>query len=129
VPVAIGITIAWLLNIAPFAGRNLDRNKKERDMFGSKAKKIRELEYKLAERDSKLHSLRHDLDVNEKNLELIKKRLDSTPEDCTPGRWCNACAFSKCVHMYSPYHNDFELVYLCGREQSCKNFIQREVEE
>ena len=98
-------------------------------MFGRKTRKIIELEYKLEKRDSELHDLRHDVEVYEKKLELIKKRLDSTPDDCTPGKWCKACAFSKCFCMYNPNHDEFESVYLCGRDASCKNFIQKEFEK
>lgn len=95
-------------------------------MFGRKARRIRELEYDKTRREQELRNLRHEMATYEKKLEHVRKCLDSTPEDCTPGRWCEACDFSKCIHIYNPCHDDFERVYVCNRGEACKNFIQKE---
>lgn len=95
-------------------------------MFGKKTKRIRELMYENSRLEGELRQYKHDLKTYENKLEHIRKNFDSTPDDCTPGKWCEACAFSKDYRMYNPHHGAFECIYLCNRERSCKNFVQRE---
>ena len=98
-------------------------------MFGRKTKRIRELEYTVARRDTELRTLKHNMTVTEDKLKHIRKLLDSTPTDCTPGRWCGACTFGKGFHIYDANYETFEIVYLCTREKTCKNFIQKTEEK
>ena len=65
-------------------------------------------------------------------LRAIQDLVDSTPSDCTPGKWCAACEFSRCFHL--PSHSSYSLnkdnvIYVCGKSEVCKNFLQREIAE
>ena len=65
-------------------------------------------------------------------LRAIQDLVDSTPSDCTPGKWCAACEFSRCFHL--PSHSIYSLnkdnvIYVCGKNEACKNFLQREIAE
>lgn len=71
-------------------------------------------------------------DILRGKLKAIQEFVDSTPSDCTPGKWCAACEFSRCFHLpsrgiYSLNKDNF--VYVCGKNEVCKNFLQREIAE
>ena len=69
-------------------------------------------------------------DILREKLKATQNFVDSTPSDCTPGEWCAACEFVKCFHV--PNRNmDFgcyDSIYVCGKSEVCKNFLQRKVE-
>lgn len=71
-------------------------------------------------------------DILRGKLKAIQNFVDSTPSDCTPGKWCAACEFSRCFHL--PSHSIYSLnkddvIYVCGKSEVCKNFLQREIAE
>lgn len=91
------------------------------DIFSRK--KVRELEDKLriAERErddykSEVYELRD-------GLKSIEKAIDSTPKDCIRGSWCQACEFGKELTVSGVFRNYTFCV--CGKGDSCKNFIQK----
>lgn len=71
-------------------------------------------------------------DILRGKLKATQNFVDSTPSDCTPGKWCAACEFSRCFHL--PSHSIYSLnkddvIYVCGKSEVCKNFLQREIIE
>ena len=71
-------------------------------------------------------------DILRGKLKAIQEFVDSTPSDCTPGKWCAACEFSRFFHLPSRsiYSlNKDNVVYVCGKNEVCKNFLQREIAE
>lgn len=71
-------------------------------------------------------------DILRGKLKATQNFVDSTPSDCTPGKWCAACEFSRCFHL--PSHSIYSLnkddvIYVCGKSEVCKNFLQREIAE
>lgn len=102
------------------------------DIFNRK--KIRELEEKLARAQMESNKYRNMAAHLEYRLDGISRVSDNTPEDCKRGHWCAACEFGKVYHYLESY--DFSMgiktrnqIYVCGKGESCKNFIQKEIEE
>lgn len=69
----------------------------------------------------------------ESELKLSLALKDIIPEDCNQGRYCEACAFAKKFnyHAYGYFSGHETLIsgIMCGKGESCKNFIQKEIEE
>lgn len=70
-------------------------------------------------------------DILRGKLKATQNFVDSTPSDCTPGKWCATCEFSRFFHL--PSHSIYSLnkdnvIYVCGKSEVCKNFLQRKVE-
>ena len=71
-------------------------------------------------------------DILRGKLKAIQDVVDSTPSDCTPGKWCAACEFSRCFHLpsHSIYSlNEGNVIYVFGKSEVCKNFLQKEIAE
>jgi hypothetical protein len=60
-------------------------------------------------------------------LEQIGSVSEKLPEDCVKGPWCQACDFSKTFHYTDYYAGPLRTGYVCGKSESCKNFVQKEV--
>lgn len=84
-----------------------------------------ELERKFARVKQERDRLEFELNCSTTALKDIQDMQATIPEDCIPGEYCRACEFVKSYF----YHNRHALVtgYTCGKGQSCKNFIQKEV--
>ena len=92
--------------------------------------KRKELEAIVAEKDREIGRLRCRLDYYEAKFEEIQKAVDATPDDCKPGEYCKACAFSK-VYVIRDFYGGNCLVptYLCNKAGSCEKFVQKKTEE
>lgn len=102
------------------------------DIFNRK--KIRDLEEKLIDTEIERNNYRNMAISLEQKLDDIARLEETTPEDCKKGPWCVACEFGKVYHYME--HYDFNTntricnkIYVCGKGESCKNFIQRENNE
>lgn len=100
------------------------------DIFNRK--RIKELEEKLydteLERDKYIGKAA-ELDAK---LREIGRLEESVPTDCVKGPWCEACEFVRTFHYRKYYgHSNYSTncMYVCGKGESCKNFVQRKVEE
>ena len=100
------------------------------DIFNRK--KVQQLEEKLydteLERDKYIGKAA-ELDAK---LREIGRLEEMVPADCVKGPWCEACEFVRMFH-YSKYYGykckGLETIHVCGKGASCKNFVQRKVEE
>lgn len=97
-------------------------------MFQSKRKRIEQLEAQLLVKDIKINRLEDIISKHEKRFEDMQNMLNSTPEDCRIGEYCKACSFSKAYYIHNRRHDEYEVVYLCNKAGSCKDFVQKEVE-
>lgn len=112
-------------------------------MFGKKRKEyeeeIRKLEFVIHDLKQEISDLKEEVtcfkastESLEKDLDNITKMKDSTPEDCKRGEWCKACEFSR-IYFSRVYHGGAVWrscpTYMCGKGESCKNFVQRKEEE
>lgn len=107
-------------------------------MFGKKRKEreeeIRKLESVIYDLNQKISELNGEVtrykDIVKSlksDLDSITKLKDATPEDCKQGEWCKACEFVK-VYLSRSYFSDglwrTTPRYICGKGESCKNFVQ-----
>lgn len=78
----------------------------------------------LEERDDLLK----DRDELRAKLKEVLELKDAIPEDCTPGSYCQACEFAKrfCYYHASPLGSGWLEGHICGKTQSCPNFIQKD---
>lgn len=56
---------------------------------------------------------------------------ETVPKDCVRGPWCEACEFVKTFyvsHYYGFAQSDVRKAYVCGKGQSCNNFVQKKFE-
>lgn len=116
------------------------------DIFNRK--RVEELEMEREELLKDVESLKSEnsdlrvcLDKAISDLKHILSAKQDIPEDCTPGPWCKECAFGKSWasgyyvtsrYYHRHYHTGYDSIcsgYLCGKGKSCKNFIQKKVEE
>lgn len=98
----------------------------DRDYIKNLEKKLCDAEY---ERDRYITKA----DELATKLKEITKLEDSIPEGCEKGPWCKACEFVRTYH-YTEYYGAYgghslETIYTCSKGKSCKNFIQKEIEE
>lgn len=98
----------------------------------SNLKRVKELERELEktklERDN-YHGELCDLEFKFKNMGKLQ---ESVPEDCKKGPWCESCAFVKKFYLHRNYGyvvGGVETAYICGKSDSCSNYVQRENEE
>lgn len=94
--------------------------------------RVAELERKLAvaERDRDKYRVR--LSDLENTLERVSNIEDTIPEDCKKGSWCKACEFARVFHYredaaYMGYITD--TVYVCGKGESCQNFVPKNMKD
>ena len=58
------------------------------------------------------------------------KIRDSVPKDCIVGIYCRGCTFVKEYCYHETFHCGPVITgYYCGKGESCKNFIQKKVED
>ena len=91
--------------------------------------------------EDKLYSVSHDVleyvtrlqkenQMLRDKLESVQHLVDTTPVDCTPGKWCRGCEFSKTYHIPKPTSygmlGAYDVLYVCGKGETCRNFLQRE---
>lgn len=100
-------------------------------MFGTEKLKHRilELEKELKKRDSQISKMDSCLKDYIRKFEMMQNISSNTPDDCKRGEWCKACEFANVYHVPSLYMLDYELtttpIYICGKGESCKNFVQK----
>ena len=89
-----------------------------------KAYEIAHLRYEIGCLTDENRRLNGENDILREKLEAIQNFVDSTPSDCTPGKWCAACEFSSCFIL-----PNCDYIYVCGKGRACKNFLQRKIIE
>lgn len=94
-------------------------------------KKVAELERQVQELERKNHNLIDENAALKMKFDQMAELEESVPSDCVRGPWCQACEF---VKTYS-YHQHYGLgqwhsvtAYMCGKGESCKNFVQKELD-
>lgn len=109
----------------------------EFDIFGRK--RIKSMSQELFLKDKEISSLKREntdlrdcLSDTENALKNIIAVKETVPEDCIPGEYCRSCEFVKPFryrnYVYNTYKSNIQ-GYYCGKGESCKNFIQKEIEE
>ena len=93
------------------------------------------------DREDKLYSVSHEVleyvtrlqkenQMLRKKLDAVQQASDTTPVDCTPGKWCRGCEFSKSYRIpkFAEYGElgAYDILYVCGKGATCRNFMQRE---
>lgn len=87
---------------------------------------------RIAELERENIRLSNLLDYANDTIRDITRLRDNTQEDCIKGPWCQSCEFVKSYRIYGrrdPNFTSVKLVYICGKAESCPNFVQREVKE
>lgn len=104
------------------------------DIFNKK--RVAKLEEDLAKaqkelyREQKLRESYRDELANLKEIAEFEKH--AMPEDCRKGPWCASCEFAKGYYRYEYDcwgRGRSVWDYACGKGESCKNFIQKEVND
>lgn len=93
-------------------------------MFSNK--KVTELETRLAEKTRENDRLRSRLFVLEQQIADMEAVANTTPPDCKRGSWCKACEFVRTYRVTGCYSGVIEPVYICGKGESCANFVPKE---
>lgn len=100
------------------------------DIFGRK--RIKELDSELFETKRELERT----DASYKALLAEFKELgrlkEFEPEGCKKGPWCKACEFVKEFTHYEHFMTGSVPIatgYVCGKGESCVNFVQKKIEE
>lgn len=100
------------------------------DIFNKKA--LEELKDKNAKLEKEKDRLIEDLAELTTKFEEMGKLEASEPPDCKRGPWCRACEFVKTYHCKDYYSGLFSGItmtgYMCGKGESCKHFVQKEIE-
>lgn len=91
--------------------------------------RVEELEQEIVRLKSKLHEAESRAISAENALERFMELRDSAPEDCVSGSYCQACEFVKEFYYHEGWRGPIFTGYYCGKGKSCKNFIQKRVEE
>ena len=104
------------------------------DIFNKKRIKDLETEVKrLRDVESEKNELKHMLNNVERELKTVLKLKEYIPEDCIPGIYCEACEFAKRYRYENwGFFNNRATLFsgtICGKAESCKNFVQREIKE
>ena len=100
------------------------------DIFNRK--KVEELEKEVQDLNRLLELVKKERDDARKKVDHLNETLknfivmrDDIPADCKPGEYCRACEFVKPYQFSNMY--GVTTGYTCGKGQSCKNFVQKEV--
>ena len=96
------------------------------DIFNRK--RVKELERDLENAKWDKNRILSDLRCLEAKFGALGDFPEAVPEDCVRGPWCKACEFVKTYHYSSYYtrHSEMLVAYVCGKGESCKQFVQRE---
>lgn len=89
--------------------------------------KIDDLKDGIKDRDEQIKELTSTNEALERSLEEIDLAMKSTPEDCKPGEYCEACHFGRTytirrLHVGVTYEKN---IHLCNKAGSCENFVQK----
>ena len=109
----------------------------EIDIFN--LKKIKAMSQELFLKDKEIARLKGEntdlkncLDDTENAMKNIISVKKTVPEDCIQGEYCRSCEFVKTFLHYNYIPNVRKSIikgYFCGKGESCKNFIQKEIKE
>lgn len=89
---------------------------------------VRKLTRRRNELERNLMDARDRADLAEKRLAAMNEVIETVPEDCKPGKYCEGCMFAKqYIIRYWPRTSRYEFGLYCGKSESCKNFIQKGV--
>lgn len=94
----------------------------------TKSQKIKELEAQLEKKDRKIANLEDQVSGYQMKFEAIEESLKATPKDCKWGEYCRGCSFAD-SYFYRDRFGDLRQIYFCGKQNSCQNFMQKEVNE
>ena len=97
-------------------------------MKQTKRRRIKELEAELEKKDRKIRNLEDQVTCYQMKFEAIEETLKTTPKDCKWGEYCRGCSFG-CSYFYRDRFGDLRQIYLCSKQNSCQNFIQKEVND
>ena len=84
----------------------------------TKAKRIELLEAQLRSEKSKNTVLNDKCTLLERKVEEMTKVYNSIPADCTPGKYCESCAFSRLFYIRGEGYK-----YLCNKAGTCQHYI------
>ncbi len=91
--------------------------------------KVEELEREIASLKHELLETKYRANNAEQSLKRFLELRDTAPKDCTSGTYCRACEFVKEFGYRGYWSSTILTGYYCGKGVSCKNFIQKKVEE
>lgn len=97
------------------------------DIFNRK--KVAEQARIIEDLERKNHNLIDENAELKMKFDEMSKLQESIPTDCVRGPWCKACEFVKTYHYVDHYGlGRFNTVtaYVCGKGNSCTNFVQKE---
>lgn len=100
------------------------------DIFGKK--RIAELERELEEATRASYKYARQRDEYKEALAEITKDEVIEPDGCIRGPWCAACEFAKeyrILHYGTYGAYEVEHKHMCGKAQSCKHFVQKEISD
>lgn len=100
---------------------------------------IDELRKEISDKNGLIRHLTSEVDrlhnLDDK-LKVIEEHFDRTPDDCTPGKWCAGCEFSRAISVPDTiYHVDCfghcnydrKVIHVCERAMACSEFVPKEV--
>lgn len=88
-----------------------------------------DLKKEIARLNDRIYILKNEIDYYENQYDEINKLRNTTPEDCKPGKWCEACVHSKTFRVSHSYVSPARVVRVCGKGGTCKNFAGLKTEE
>jgi hypothetical protein len=93
--------------------------------------RVAELERKLAVAERDRDNYRVILSDLENALERASNIEKTIPEDCKKGPWCKACEFARGFRYREPASMGYitDTVYVCGKGESCQNFVPKNMED
>lgn len=112
--------LKWLNDLA-------EKEKLHKDLV----KRVEELERTIDKKDEELARAYNDLTKYEKQFDAMQMVADTTPVNCIRGEWCKACEFSRVFHVERgwPHRRYTAEIVLCGKGESCKNFVERRTKD
>ena len=78
--------------------------------------------------ENELAKTQRDLKNAYEDMNELIEAADRTPQDCTPGHWCDVCEFSKKAHVRSGW-GMYSAVTYCDKGRSCPSFVTRKADE
>lgn len=60
----------------------------------------------------------------QKDIYEMTRLKENTPEDCKLGPWCRGCTYAKKYEVFITTSDTVKMNY-CGKDEACKQFIQR----
>lgn len=79
-------------------------------------------------KEERIEELSKNVDRYRKIIGELTEIKSSTPEGCKMGDYCRGCVHVKSYVRYaSGLYGDVAATYYCGKAETCKNFIQKEI--